>query len=384
MRGLHLGPYGKPPDSTLHRLSSKSPGGVLLPRLEWLHCAVYETPITLTPFRLFLSPHLKRVILSASELSYVSRGQLAGLIQIFSFLPDSLEDLTITCGRGKEEPLEDAMSSFLCRSGSSLRRFCSNLPLSEAAIHHLLQLPYLRSWVIVQGLPQTIPPSIFPPLEELHLREQAALPWLHLLAAREGKPRIGLTPAAAIMNTNIKETLKHLRCPEDTPVDSTLLSCVSPFRSLVTLYVGGGYCEMVGICTFGLTDDDVENLTVTLPSLVSLRLGKACGLNSCRTTISSLLSISTHCLGLSVLEIHFNTRTIAGDIRRLLNGGSGRDEPRCALQSLLVGGLPLRVGEEAIGTVAMGFADIFPCLEGFSSVGDDWMSWKRVTSKLRD
>jgi len=186
------------------------------------------------------------------------------------------------------------------------------------------------------------------------------------------------------MNTNIKGTLKHLYCPEGTPVDSALLSCASSFRNLVTLYVRSSYCGIVGVCAFGLTDDDVENLAVALPSLETLQLGKVCGFNSCRTTASSLLSISIHCLGLMHLRIHFNTQTIAGDIQRLLDEGSGRDKPRCKLQNLWVGGLPLRVYKEDIGTVAMGFADIFPCLEDLPSYGGDWRSWKMVASRLRD
>ena len=186
------------------------------------------------------------------------------------------------------------------------------------------------------------------------------------------------------MKTDTKETLKLLHCPENTPVDPRLLSSISSFRNLVALYVGNDYCNTDGMCTFGLTDDDVGNLAVALPSLVSLGLGEACGLNSCHTTITSLLSISTHCLGLTLLEIHFNTRTIVDDMRRLLDEGSGRDKPRCELGSLLVGCLPLRVRVEDVGTVAMGFADIFPCLKDFSSYYDYFESWKDVAFRLRD
>jgi len=178
--------------------------------------------------------------------------------------------------------------------------------------------------------------------------------------------------------------LELLHCPWDTPVDPTLLSSILSFRNLVTLCVGNDYCCKDGNCTFGLADDGVENLAVTLPSLVSLRLGRVCFLNSCRTTVSSLLSISIHCLGLTTLEIHFNTRTIAGDMQHLLNEGSERDEPRCQLRSLWVGRLPLQVREEDVGVVAKGFADIFPCLEYFSSYGRDRGRWKRVRSKLRN
>ena len=108
--------------------------------------------------------HLKRVAISCSGMSDVPRGPLADLVQIISVLPTSLEDLSITYGQAKEEPLKDAISSLFRRFGSSLRRFCSNVPLSEAAIHHLMQLPNIRFWVVGQGPPWAVPPSIFPSL----------------------------------------------------------------------------------------------------------------------------------------------------------------------------------------------------------------------------
>ena len=385
MRELFIGLKDNITDEGLSRLSSNSPDGVLFPKLEGLDWEVDFSCASIFFFRLFLSPRLKRVGL-CTQFNYldVPPEHLLLIKEVILCLPASLEDLSLACGPWKGEPLKDAISSLVLRCGPPLRSFRSRTALSEGALYHLMQLPNLRSWVAVSEPPQTFSLTTFPSLEELRL-EWAALPWLHLLTAREeGKLRNGLAPAAAITNMNIKETLKFLHYPSNASVDSALLSCASSFQNLVTLYVGNGYCEMVGICTFGLTDDDVENLAVALPSLVNLQLGDVCGLNSCRTTVSSLLSISTHCLGLSFLRIHFNTRTIAGDMQRLLNEGSGRDKPRCELQILLVGCLPLQLREEDIGTVATGFTDIFPCLEDILSHGRDRESWKRVASKLRD
>jgi len=384
MRELSIG-WGCLTDETLARLSSNSPDGVLCPNLERLDWEVDATCTPLPFFRLFLSPRLKHVNLHTRFAYFgVPRYNLPLVKEVISCLPASLEDLSLMCGPWKGEPLKDVISSLVLRCGPSLRSFGSRTALSEGAFYHLMRLPNLRSWVAAGQQPQTFSLTTFPSLEELHLGS-AALPWLHLLTAREeGKLRNGLALAATITNTNVKETLKLLHCPPNTPVGSALLSCVSSFRNLVTLYVGKGSCEREGICTFSLTDDDVENLVVALPSLVNLQLGEVCGFNSCRTTVSSLLSMSIRCLGLTVLEIHFNTRTIAGDMQRVFNEGSVRDKPRCELQSLLVGCSPLRVREEDIGTVATGFADIFPYLEDFSSYGRDRESWKRVASKLRD
>ena len=221
----------------------------------------------------------------------------------------------------------------------------------------------------------------FPSLEELRL-DPEGLPWLHLLAVC-GDGGTDLAPTAAVMKTNAKETLKLLHCPKNTPVDRTLLSSILSFHNLVALRVKNDCCKIKGTCTFSLTDGDVENLAIALPSLTEVEFGKGCRLNSCRTTVASLLSISTNWLGLKLLEIHFNTRTIAKDMRRLLDGGFGCDKPRCGLERLWVGHLPLRARKE-IGAVAMGFADIFPCLKDFASWdGRCSPGWWRVASELR-
>jgi len=369
--------------SALSRLSSNSPNGVLCPKLDRLDWEVgVASPLSFP--RLFLSPRLKRVNLHAFCTYFGARLDHMPLVkEAILSLPGSLEDLSLMYCPWKGKPLKDAISSLVLRCGPSLRSFGSSAALSEEAVYHLMQLPNLRSWTAAGKPPQSFSPHTTPSLEELRL-EWAVLPWLHFLAAREGKSRNGPTPVAAMTNTNTKETLRLLRCPRNTPVDSTLLSSISLFRNLVTLSVGNDSCNLESNCAFGLTDDDVENLVVTLPSLASLRLGRVCFLNSCRTTVSSLLSISIHCLGLTTLEIHFNSQTITGDIRCLLDGGSGRDKPRCELRSLWVGCLPLLVRKEDIGTIAMGFVDIFPCLEDFLSYSGNLGSWKSVVSNLRD
>jgi len=378
MCGLDLTPYEKIPDSTLHRLSSNLPGGVLLPKLEWLRWDAEASPIALTSFRLFLSPHLKNIVFSCLDMYDVPRSQLAGLVQTIPVLPTSLEDLTIMCGFEEEELLKDAISSFICRCGSSLRAFRSSVLLSEAAVHHLMQLPNLRSWDTAQGPPRTLPLSIFPALEELHLEELAALQWLHLLASDEkGTFQNHSTPTTS--HANIRETLRSLSCPPNTTIDSTILSSILKFRNLVMLYVGT-YCDEAERCTFHLTDGDVENLAITLPRLKSLQLGIVCDFNYCRTTVASLMSISVHCPDLTSLETHFNTLTIVDDMKHLHDGGSGRGNAKCKLRNLKVGYLPLEVRGEDIETLVVGFKVIFPCLTDFTQYNDHWYE---LRSKLR-
>jgi len=146
------------------------------------------------------------------------------------------------------------------------------------------------------------------------------------------------------------------------------------------LYVDA-HCDGVGGCIFHLTDDDVEEIVAALPHLKSLHLGRACNFNSCCTTVASVLSISIHCLNLMVLETHFNTLTIVDDIKRLLDGGSGRDNTKCKLRRLMVGYLPLEVHGEDVETVVVGFKVIFPCLTDLTDYGGHW---HEPRCKLRD
>lgn len=357
MRKLNLGYRKEVTADTLHRLSCNSPDGLLCPMLEGLSWNVgfADTTFTLLFFRLFLSPHLKYIsFYNALDIPWV---QQVALAQVISFLPTSLKHLSVTCCAEKEGPLKDVISALVCRCGSSLGSFETCVPLSEAAIRHIMQLPHLRAWHTVQGPPRSVPTSIFPSLEDLHLGDRAAIPWLHLLASRGNWDGSAL----ATSHSNIRETLKTLDCPRGTIVNSIFLSSVVKFSNLVLLRVHT-LCHDEGGCPFRMTDDDVNDLTSALPRLKTLGLGDPCGLNSCETTVASLLSISVHCLDLTVLYIHFNTLTIVEDTQRLLDEGSGRDRAKCKLEDLWVGSMPLEIRSEDVETVATGLKAIFPSL----------------------
>jgi len=371
MRELHLSSDDGATADTLQRLSSNSPGGILCPRLERLYWDIGGTDSTLSFFRLFLSPNLKEVALYTDPfLVPVSPNLPTDVIQIISFLPTSLEDVLFECRHMDDEALVDAMSSFACRCGPSLRSFSAWLPLSEAATQHVIQLPNLCSWTVAHGPPRTIPTPILPSLEELQLDNPEALPWLHLLASHQD---------GILRDASIRESLKYITCPGDTIVDPTLLSFMVTFRNMVVLRIQA-YCPEAEGCLFRLTDNDMEKFAAALPRLEILELGRPCRSNSCSNTVASLLPISVRCLDLTVLEIHFNTKTIVADMQRLLNRAAGSDKAKCKLSHLKVGNLPLEVRREDIEIVAMGFKVIFPSLE----VAGDYGCWRALRSKLGD
>ena len=287
---------------------------------------------------------------------------LAPLAQTISFLPTSLQYLSVMCGPLGGKPFGDTIISLVCRCGPSLRSFKTSAPLSEAATNHIMRLPNISHWTVTQEPPRVVPTFILPSLESIWLDEPEALLWLHLLASHERSvPRND--SVSATQHTYIRERLKFFECTR-TIVDSTFLSSAVEFKNLVRLNVHAG-CYDTEYCIFRLTDDDMENLAASLPRLVDLRLGGPCRSTSCNTTVASLLSISVRCLDLTVLETHFNTQRIVSDMQRLVDGGVARDKPECKLRTLMVGRLPFGVGEEGIETIAMGFKIIFPCLASF-------------------
>lgn len=122
-----------------------------------------------------------------------------------------------------------------------------------------------------------------------------------------------------------------------------------------------------------LTDDDFAEIAIALPRLKDATFGGVC-----RTAVSSLLSLLTHCKDLEELEIHFNTTNLLGDLTSILEDLRLRGEhllPKCRLWWLGVRNAPLQIRVEDCGLVAAGFLGIFSSLREINSnSGMDWGS----------
>ena len=137
-------------------------------------------------------------------------------------------------------------------------------------------------------------------------------------------------------------------------------------------------------CTFGLPDDDVAEIATALPNLVNATFGDVCAANSCRTTVSSLLFLSTRCKNLEYLEIHFNTTNLCNDLKLIPENPRFHDLrafPRCQLKRLSISYAPLWIRVEDHGPVAIGFLDIFPSL---CRINGTAAGWYELSSKLCD
>ena len=304
MREIYVEDWLLLEEETLKKLHLNSPPGGWFPALQLLSWVITESNL---PWgNLFLSPHLKRILIYKSwswdPINIIHPAILPTLTSIISTLPtSSLELMSVDEG----EPtaswayFKDLLSSFILRCGPSFTDYNFSVPLSDAALDHLIHLPYLRTWRI-HGPPPTYPisslPLVFPPLRELTLAEGAACGWLQLLRRLEGGTSTtqGVTPLS-----KTKESLKVLDIEDtsDINIDPSFISTIQCFRNLVRLSADDWYHHEYdnGKCKFKLNNDHVTEFAMALTQLESLLLGYPCSENTCLTTVACLLPISVHC-----------------------------------------------------------------------------------------
>lgn len=386
-------------EETLNKLRLNSPPGGWFPALQELYW--YPNESNLPYADVFFSSHLKRISIhmiwpwKSTGLPSCIRSTLASTI---SALPtSSLQHLSFI-GIGHPamswEYLTDPVSSVILRCGPSFTEYNSPVPLSDAALNHLIHLPHLRTWR-THSPPPSYPasslPPVFPPLRKFTLGEGAARGWLPLLECLEdGIP----TTESTTSLSKVKESLKflHIEDPPGATIDAFFVSPIRKFRNLVDLDIDIR-CYDEGHerrCAFKLNNDNVAELTIALPQLESLLLGRACSENTCLTTVACLLQISVHCVKLEKFKgVHLNTTNIVEDFKNIHEDPRFKQLlslPRCPLKLLGVYQTPLTLDEPGFETVAKGMINIFPSLRRCDGLESSWdkVSWRLVElQKLR-
>ena len=382
-------------EMTLNKLRLNSPPGGLFPTLQDLSLSIAESDLPYAD--LFFSPHLKRIHIYVSwsrDNIALPPGFLQTLASIVSALPTSCLERISMHTNHRIMPwahFKDAFSSVILRCGSSFTEYDAPVPLSNAALDHLIHLPHLRTWRI-HGPPPTYSasslPLVFPPLRELLFWKGATCGWFPLLRCLEdgASTTQGVTPLS-----KAKESLKILNVKDMSgiDIDPSFVSTIQCFRNLVDLRVHV-FCpsgDDRGQCIFKLNDDNVTELAMVLTQLEFLVLARPCPRNICLTTVACLLPISVHCSKLWKLEIHFNTTNIVDDFRNILEDPRFqqlRSLPKCPLTCLDVYPTPLRLDESDLETVAKGIVDIFPSLTDFDGFEESWIELSRQITDLRE
>jgi len=375
-------------EETLLKLRLNTPAGGWFPALQDLNWYIAESNLPLT--ELFFSPNLKKISVYPSFLwgrSGIPPDVLPAITSTIFTLPTStLQSLMVF----PSEPwshmtrwadFTTSLSSAVLRCGPSFTEFISMVPLSGAAVDHLMRLPHL-STCHIDGPPPSYSPSdlplIFPPLTNLALRAGFVREWLPLLE------RLG---SCSMPPSKVKESLKSLKFPSPV-VDATSTSLIQTFCNLVDLNVDSSCSRRTGEgpCIFKLNDDNVTKLVMALPQLESLLLGRPCSDNTCATTVACLLQISVHCVKLRTLGIHFNTTNIADDLWNISYDPRYQElhsRPRCKLSRLEVLRMPLTLDVLGFVTVAKGMIGIFPALEYCVEAVRD-TGWRNLSVVLKE
>jgi len=383
MHQLHVDEWSPPAEGTFNKLRLNSPPGGWFPALEGLYWCITRSNFPYAD--LFFSPHLKIISIVAQwswDISSAPPDVLQTLASTISALPtSSLQRIVVGADHDTMSwaYFKDSLSSVVLRCGPSFTDYDSLVPLSDAAVNHLIHLPHFRSWRIHGPPPNYSATSlspIFPPLEELMLGQGAAREWLLLLERLEGGVS---TTRGATPFSKAKESLKVLYINDSSVpiIDTSFLSPIQRFQNLVHLNIET-YCHKEddeGQCIFKLDNDNVAGLAMVLTQLEFLLLGRACFENTCSTTVSCLLPISVHCAKLEKLEVHFNTTNIVDDFKNMSEDPRSQHSrllPRCPLTCLDVHRIPLSLDGPGIETVAKGMIDIFPSLEWCDGREEVW------------
>jgi len=381
-------------ETTLNKLRLNSPPGGWFPALQDLSLCITESSLPYAD--LFFSPHLKRIHIYVSwpgDNTALPLGSLQILASIISALPtSSLERISVDTDHHALPwaHFKDSLSSVILRCGPSFTEYNAPVPLSSAALNHLIHLPHLRTWRIHSPPPTysaSSLPLVFPPLKELSLWEGAACGWFPLLRRLEDGAS---TTQCVTPLSKAKESLIFLNV-KDMPginVDPSFISTIQCFRNLVDLdLMASCYDGSRDQCIFKLNNGNVTELAMALTQLEFLLLGHPCSENTCLTTVACLLPISVHCSKLEKLEIHFNTTNIVDDLRNILEDPRFqqlRSLQRCPLTRLDVYETPLRLDESDLETVVEGMADIFPSLTDFYGIEKSWFVLSRQITDLRE
>ena len=191
--------------------------------------------------------------------------------------------------------LKSAVSSSILRCGSSLTTLYVTVPLSDAAIQHITQLPKLTTWVATDEPPRvsdSSPSDVFPKLTTFYLPENTSVGWIPFLG--ESARRASSGPGAhAPLDRGPGQQLTTLAFWVKVSVDAALIPYYAISR-VGSPYTGIALFQWGWVCLW-FDGHDVAEVATALHNLVNAVFGSVCAANSCRTTLSSFLFLSTRC-----------------------------------------------------------------------------------------
>jgi len=165
-------------EDTLTKLRTNSPTSGWFPALQDLFWRIAQSNLSYVD--LFFSPHLTKISISTST-SWRSSGVpyeiLPAIASTLSTLPTTALQSLWVSPLISGSALRDPLSSVVLRCGPSLTEFISTVPLSDAAVDHLIRLPHLFTCRI-EGPPPSYSPHIcLPSRLSQHSHSGGTLHW---------------------------------------------------------------------------------------------------------------------------------------------------------------------------------------------------------------
>lgn len=362
-------------------------GQHLLPNLHTIDWCISSWD--LLPFsRLFLNPGLVSVTIEFPDSNqHIYRPATISLIPTRDLTHLQLISMT-------NDSSMNALCNLLDKASETLRSIYLDGKSSIAVIEKLLQLPHL-CYLGVE-LPETrisSPAVVFPSLERLTVDYKEPGSWLYVLR-NIPNPKLqeltvyfeGFSPAhlqalgSSLLTANLERTLTSLECHRGgIHLTEVRLRPFLSFGRLTTLILPSS-CTGER-CGFQLNDSIISELAAGLPQLVKLWLGSSpCEVPTSDVTVASLAALSTNCVDLDSLMLHFNVRDI---ISRDTYANSQPHTFTCKLRTLSVGSMPLPSDHNDILFITFTILHIFPHLETVPSAKGSWDQVKQTVQSFR-
>jgi hypothetical protein len=237
---------------------------------------------------------------------------------------------------------------------------------------------------------------VFPSLKHLAICYREAGSWLHVLrniltpTLQElhvgflGSPPTYLqTLGSSLLDARIDRTLTILECSSENviPLTESGIRPLLSFGRLTTLKLTNSCTKER--CGVQLNDSIISELARGLPQLTSLVLGDIpCRSPTPGVTVASLVALSTNCVDLDFLRLHFNTNDIVS--RGTTYANPQMHKFACKLRTLSVGSQPLPSEPNDILLATFTILYIFPHVETIAHKGGGWKQVERGVQLFRD
>lgn len=360
-----------------------------LQSLEW-----YSATETFSYIDLFLSARLTslnvRVVPDIPNVGSILASLPVGTLEELRFL-DSSEDRAV----------QDAISNSVLRTTAALRSIEVSSDLSDAAIRHITRLPNLSDASVSFGNMGQLSASAdttFPSLRTLETRVDNGGGWKYLMQNAKSldstvlhslsvlQPEEIVAVFGFLIDEGFHRTMHRLSFAALQPCDLIphVLAPLVKFRTLTRLSVTSS-CDPTR-CRSRLTNDVLAQLAEALPQLVELFLGATpCRSPGREITLAGLRPLSTHCIYLETVQIHFSALDIPTDIPDDALTNPSDQEPlgpnHCHLLQLVVGDLPVSASEDSLLIIAYFLRQLFPRLSKIVRTVPD-SPWERVQEHI--